>query len=128
MRTCSKLVLISCLLVTSLALGCISGEKSMNVSVDMLEKTLETEAVDGGLKVMVRVVTRATNVGDPGNIDVFVQVFDEIDDKFLEDKERIHLDKGESKDVTIELEKIAPEDSDVESFHISSFSTNPTPD
>jgi hypothetical protein len=128
MRTCSKLVLISCLLVTSLALGCISGEKSMNVSVDMLEKTLETEAVDGGLKVMVRVVTRATNVGDPGNIDVFVQVFDEIDDKFLEDKERIHLDKDESKDVTIELEKIAPEDSDVESFHISSFSTNPTPD
>jgi hypothetical protein len=115
-------------MVTSLALGCISGEKSMNVSIDILEKTVETEAVEGGLNVMVRVVTRATNVGDPGNIDIFVQVFDEIDDKFMEDHKRIHLDEGESKDVTIELEKVAPEDADVESFHVSSFSANPTPD
>lgn len=128
MENCRKFVLISCLLISSLAMGCISREKSMNVSIDVLERTLETEAVGGGLKVMVRVVARAVNDGDAGNVDVVVQVFDEIDDKFMEDRERIHLDKGESREVTIELEKVAPEDSDVESFHINTFDTLPSPD
>ena len=128
MRAFEIIALISCLLVVSLGLGCISPEKAMNVSVEMLEKTVESEPVEGGINVKVTVQVRAKNVGDSGNVDIFVQVFDDIDEKFLEDKERIHLDEGESRDLTLTVEKVAPEDADVESFHVSSFSDNPTPD
>ena len=106
----------------------ISSEKAMNVSVEMLEKTVESEPVEGGINVKVTVLVRAKNVGDPGNVDIFLQVFDDIDAKFVEDKERIHLDEGESRDLTLTVEKVAPEDAGVDSFHVSSFSTNTTPD
>ena len=121
-------IMISCLLAASLALGCISPEKAMNVSVEMIDENVESEAVEGGLKVKVTVIAVAKNDGDPGNVDVFVQVFDDIDTKFMEDKERIHLEKGESRQVTLVVEKIAPADADVESFHVSAFSDNPSPD
>ena len=121
-------ILVSCLLAASLALGCISPERAMNVSVEMLEETVESEAVEDGIKVMVTVVALAKNEGDAGNVDVFVQVFDDIDAKFMEDKERIHLEEGESRQVTLSLEKVAPADADVDSFHVSAFSDNPTPD
>jgi hypothetical protein len=128
MRVFGIFVLISCLLLVALGLGCISSEKAMNVSVETLEKTIESEPVEGGIKVKVTVLVRAKNVGDSGNVDIFVQVFDDIDAKFMESKERIHMDEGDSRDLTLTVEKVAPEDADVDSFHVSTFSDNPTPD
>jgi hypothetical protein len=116
------------MLLVAMGLGCISGEKAMNVSVEMLEETVESEPVEGGINVKVTVLVRAKNVGDPGNVDIFLQVFDDIDAKFAENKQRIHLDEGESRDLTLSIEKIAPEDADVESFHINTHSDLPTPD
>jgi hypothetical protein len=119
---------ISCLLLVFLGLGCVSPERMMDVSVEVLDEIVESEVVEGGLNVKVTVEVRAKNDGDSGRVDIILEVFDDIDAKFMDKIERIHLDEGESRDLTLTIEKVAPADADVDAFHVSSYSKNPSPD
>ena len=48
MRTFGIITQIFCMFLVTLGLGCISGEKAMNVSVEVWEETVESEHVEGG--------------------------------------------------------------------------------
>jgi hypothetical protein len=104
----------------------------MNVSVVKMNEKIETEDLGDTLRIVVTVDVNAINEGDPGSVVIFVQVFDDMDDVVMDERERIHLDNGESKNLTFNLEEVVPEDTVEEyrysSIYVSVSSIGHTPD
>ncbi len=104
-------------LLAGFALGCISPPPEMNVTVDVLEETFEVSETGGKLILTVTAEVSVRNDGDPGHATILSTVWDELDDEFAKKSEKIHLDSGESKELTFVLQGEVTEDADIEAYY-----------
>jgi hypothetical protein len=105
------------ILLAGFALGCISPPPEMNVTVDVLEETFEVTETGGKLILTVTAEVSVRNDGDPGHATILSTVWDELDDEFAKKSEKIHLDSGESKELTFVLQGEVTEDADIEAYY-----------
>jgi len=106
---------ISVIVGTALLLGCISGEKAMDVKATV--EDWASAEIDGHPNFKITVEVSAKNTGDSGYATIRVDMYDDLDEVFANASKRIHLDSGETKNFTVVVEADVDQDFDREAIY-----------
>lgn len=112
------MVVILSILGAAMILGCLSAEKkSMNVTLTLVEWSYETEGTGEVLSLTGTAKVTATNDGDPGVVTIHVELLDELDDTFATKTEKVHLNEGETKSLTVTFEGEVSSNADLDAYY-----------